>query len=287
MAESETQITFLGTASVVPGGGHDTASFLINGRYLVDTGWYAVIKMKLYGFDPMQLEYLFLTHCHHDHYIGLPQLLFYLRMRAWERPDRPPLKIVGPAEDLERVVTLSRQLLQPDRFPDVDSTPTLFPLHPGDTLETEEFRLTTCASRHPVPGLCYRFADHATGAEFAFTGDTAWHPPIVEHVRDVSLLITEASYGANPAPADNRSLHSGAPEAARLAVEAQVGRLALIHAIEERQAEAVAAAQTIFPHSFWPQDGETRYRCRALKVPGNEQTDVFPMEICGCGTTLQ
>jgi ribonuclease Z len=257
MAEKQTQITFLGTSSVVPGGGHDTASFLINGRYLVDTGWYAVIKMREYGFNPMQLETLILTHCHHDHYLGLPHLLFYLRMRAWERPDRPPLKIIGPAEDLERVVTLARQFLQPDRFPDVDSAPTLFPLHAGDALETEDFRLATCASRHPVPGLCYRFTDRNTGAVFAFTGDTAWHPPIVELARDVALLITEASYGAHPAPADNRSLHSGAPDAARLAVEARAGRLALIHAAEEKQAEAVLAAQAIFPNTFWPQDGET------------------------------
>src|SRR5579871_6483509 len=114
----ESTVTFLGTSAVVPGAGHDTASFLINGKYLVDTGWYAAIKMRSYGFDPMQLEYLVLTHCHHDHYLGLPQLLFYLRMRRRERPDRPPLKIVGPAEDLERVVMLARQFLQPDRFPD-------------------------------------------------------------------------------------------------------------------------------------------------------------------------
>ena len=81
MDETKTTVTFLGTSAVVPGAGHDTASFLINGKYLVDTGWYATIKMRGYGFDPMQLEYLFFTHCHHDHYIGLPQLLFYLRMR--------------------------------------------------------------------------------------------------------------------------------------------------------------------------------------------------------------
>src|SRR5262249_30283230 len=51
MTGAPTEITFLGTSSVVPGGGHDTASFLINGRYLVDTGWYATIKMRVYGFD--------------------------------------------------------------------------------------------------------------------------------------------------------------------------------------------------------------------------------------------
>jgi ribonuclease Z len=252
-----TTVTFLGTSSVVPGYGHDTASFLINGRYLVDTGWYATLKMRGYRFDPMQLEYLFLTHCHHDHYIGLPQLLFYLRMRRRERPDRPPLRIVGPAEDLERVVTLARQFLQTERFPDVECIPELFPLSPGESFEDAAFRLDTCATVHPVQGLCYRFTDRSTGAVFAFTGDTAYHAPIAAHVRGVPLLIHEASYGPDPAPAENRSQHSGAPEAARIAVEAGVGRLALVHCPEEKQAAAVAAAQAIFPNTFWPADGET------------------------------
>ncbi len=257
MPDEPTTVTFLGTAAVVPGGGHDTASFLINGRYLVDTGWYAAIKMQCYGFDPMELEYLFLTHCHHDHYIGLPHMLFYRRMRRYERPDCPPLKILGPAEDLERVVTLARQLLQPDRFPDVDYIPELFPLRPGDTFDDPAFQLSVCAAVHPVPALCYRFTDKRTGATFAFTGDTAYAPAIVEHVRGVSLLIHEASFGASPAPAENLSLHSGAPDAARVAVEAGVGRLALVHAPEARQREALEAAQASFPNTFWPQDGET------------------------------
>src|SRR4051794_40732123 len=100
----QTTVTFLGTDAVVPEGGGDTASFVINRKYLVDTGWYGAIKMRCYGIDPLDLEYLFLTHCHHDHYIGLPQLLFYYTMRGRERPDRPTLKIVGPVEDLELVV---------------------------------------------------------------------------------------------------------------------------------------------------------------------------------------
>jgi ribonuclease Z len=251
---ARTQVTFLGTAAVIPGGGHDTASFLINGKYLVDTGWYAAIKMCGYGFEPTRLEVLFLTHCHHDHYLGLPHLLFYLRMRPG---DRPPLKIAGPAGDLERVVTLSRQLLQPDRFPQVDYQPELLPLQPGDAIETDAFHVTTCACLHPVPALCYRFVDKQTGRIVAFTGDTAPHAALVEHVRGADLLITEASFGPKPAPETNPSLHSGAPDAARLATAAGVRRLALVHCPDELQSDALAAARAIFPATFWPEDGET------------------------------
>jgi ribonuclease Z len=253
-----TEVLFLGTDSVVPSCGHDTASFIINRRYLVDTGWSAALRMQCWGVSPLDIEYLFLTHCHHDHYLGLPQLLFYHAMRASDkRQDAGPLKIVGPAEDLERVVTLSLQFLQPDLFPPVRYEPELIPLKPGDTHETAEFNLSVCRAPHPVPALCYRFEDVKTNQIVTFTGDTAYDPAIVSHASGASLLIHEASYGENAAPENNPWLHSGAPEAARVAVEAGVHKLALIHCSEPRQRAAVEAAKVIFPNTIWPADGET------------------------------
>lgn len=255
-ARDRTEILFLGTEAVVPGCGGDTASFVINGRYLVDTGWYAAIKMQCYGISPLDIEILFLTHCHHDHYLGLPALLFYLTMRARERPSRAPLKIVGPAADLERVVRLSQQLLQPDVFPPVRYEPELIPMTPGDTYDDAGLTVATGASVHPVPALCYRFTDKRTGAVFAYTGDTAYDSGVIEHVRGASLLIHEASFGASPTPANNTSLHSSAPDAARAAAEAGVSRLALVHCPRANQAAALKAARAIFPNTFWPADGE-------------------------------
>jgi ribonuclease Z len=252
----QTTITFLGTDAVVPASGGDTASFVINGKYLVDTGWYAAIKMRCYGLDPLDIEYLILTHCHHDHYIGLPHLLFYLAMRRSERPDRPPLKIIGPAGELELVVGLAQQFLQMDRFSPVRYEPIVIPLNPGDVFRDPNFELTSIASLHPVPGLCYLFTDSSTGKMVAFTGDTAYDRSIPGFVKGADLLIHEASYGANSAPENNSSLHSGAPDAARVALEAGVKRLALVHCPRAKQEAALAAARAVFPDSIWPDDGE-------------------------------
>src|SRR5437588_109948 len=108
-----TRITFLGTSAVVPAGGGDTSSMVVNGRILIDTGWYSAVKMQLYGLSPLDLEYVILTHCHHDHYIGLPQILFYRAMRRRDRPVMPLLKVIGPAEVVVRVVRLSMGLRHP------------------------------------------------------------------------------------------------------------------------------------------------------------------------------
>ncbi len=255
--DGRTKLTFLGTSTVVPGAGHDTASLLVNGRILIDTGWYSALKMQVHGFNPLDVDHLILTHCHQDHYIGLPQLLFFRAMRRRDRPHLPLLKVIGPAADVERVVRLSMGLLQPKRFEGVCERPEVVPVTPGETYEGADFRLETCAALHPVQGLSLRFKDGRTGAAFAYSGDTAYNPRLVDHVLGVSLLIHEASFGANPAPNENPSLHSGAPDAARIATEAGVGRLALVHCPEKDQEAALATAQQIFPNTFWPEDGET------------------------------
>jgi len=256
MARAKTTVTFLGTSALIPTAGHDSASFLINGKYLVDTGWYAGIKMLSYGYSPLDLEHLFITHWHRDHTVGLPQIIFYRRAAAgqgmWELK---PLPIVGPPARFDEIVSGALAfLMYTENEADV-LTRTV--LEPGDGLETDDFTVSTCACRHTLQGLVYRFTDKATGAVLAFTGDTAYHPPIIEHVRGAELLIHDATYG--PEREGDRPIiqHSGAPEAADIAKAAEVKRLALIHSSPGRQEAAVAAARETFPNTFWPEDGQT------------------------------
>ena len=254
MEKIETTITFLGTATCVPDAGHDTSSFIINGRHLVDTGWYSAIKMLNYGISPLDIETVFISHCHHDHYLGLPHILFYLCMK---KKERPPIKIVGPASDIARVVGLAKSLLQPERFPDVDPPVEIIPVVPGKSLDVRELHIDTIKTIHPVEGLCYKFTDRRTDISFVYTGDTAYHPPIADFAKGVSLLIHEASHGQNSPNENNRHGHSGAPDAGRIAKIAGVKRLALVHCPLNSIQQAVTVAQSIFPNTFSPEDGET------------------------------
>lgn len=255
MVRARTTVTFLGTSALIPGPGHDTTSFVINGKYLVDTGWYAALKMLNYGLSPLDIEYLFVTHWHRDHSVGLPQLIFYRRAAAGQgMGDLKPLPIVGPPARMDEVITGMLAFLM---YTDEEKLLTRIRLEPGQSFETDAFHLATCANRHTLDGLVCRFTDKATGAVIAFTGDTAWRPPIIDLVRGADLLIHDATYG--PEREGDRPIiqHSGAPEAAEVAQAAGVKRLALVHSSPDRQALAVAKAKEVFPNSFWPQDGET------------------------------
>jgi ribonuclease Z len=245
------KITIIGDSSCIPDAKRETACFIINGKHLVDTGWCAALRMREHGFDPLALESIILTHFHQDHYIGLPQLLFYIGLR---KRSGPPLNIIGPSENLQRVVEAADAFLQVPRFPELAVNRKLVPLTAGDKFETPELRFDTFAANH-VSGtnkveqaLVYKVTDKASGACAVFTGDTHPHPPIAEFAKGASLLIHD---GAHTPPKD----------AAQIAQRAGVKKLVLIHYNQNRAAKILAEARAVFPNTEMAEEGRT------LEVP--------------------
>ncbi|MEK3916607.1 ribonuclease Z [Paenibacillus sp. FSL H7-0331] len=253
----QTKVTFFGTEAAIPELGGETASFLINDEVMVDTGWNIVENLRRHGIDPGSIRYLLLTHMHHDHYISLPSLLYYFLIT---NKDLSGLKILGPEEDLQPIMdhTLEFLFLGRKFYPN-RSYPTIIPLKPGDRYDDEHFHLETTSSLHPVQALCYKYTDKKTEKSVTFTGDTAYHPPIVDLARGSSLLIHEATYGASPAnPLKNGGLHSSAMDAAEVAKAAEVGQLALIHGLRRNIESSIQAAQSIYSGPvMWPAKDQT------------------------------
>jgi len=244
------EITFVGTSSCIPDIGSETASFVINGRHLVDTGWCAVLRMRRYGLDPLGLESIILTHLHQDHYIGLAQLLFYIGLKRHGGAAVRPLHIIGPGEHLAHVVNAALEFLQIPRFPELKVDYILVPLSPGHGFEFDDLRLETCAAQHvsgegvPEPALAYRVTENTTGVSFTFTGDTSFHPPIAKFAKGSQLLIHDAA-------------HTSARDAATIARMAGVKRLLLIHYSQSEADSLLAAARDTFPETYLASEGDT------------------------------
>ena len=254
-AEKSTAL-FVGTDTVAPHAEQDTACLLLNRDTLVDTGWMAPLSMLRHGADPMQVDYLFITHCHHDHYLALPQLLFYHAMRRRERPDRPALTIVGPKPDVRDVVNRVLSFLMHERFPDVAAPPNVVPLQAGDEFETDRFHVRTCPTVHPVVGLCYRFRDTRSGGSLAVTGDTAYHEPIARFAEGVEVLVHEASRGPVSSDPNTRGGHSGSVDAAKIASLAGAQQLFLTHYPRAKRESILAAAHEVFPNTHAAMEGD-------------------------------
>jgi len=247
-------VLFLGTSSCTPEKGGNTASMLVDRRVVIDAGWYLTDRILAADVDPLAFEAVLFTHCHHDHILGLPQLLFYYGISRKRRPERP-LHVYGPAGEIGRVVADGQRYLQLDRYPELDFDLEVHDVAPGDAFAAGDLRVTTCASRHNVPGLCYRIAN-AHGATAAFSGDTRFNPDLAELARGAGLLVHEASRGGSSSRGNDAAAHSGAPDAAEIARQAGVRRLALVHCGPAAREQALAAAKVVFANSFFPREGE-------------------------------
>jgi ribonuclease BN (tRNA processing enzyme) len=241
------KITIVGDGSCIPDVGREAACFLIDGKHLVDTGWCAALRMRQYGFDPLRLESLIFTHFHQDHYLGLPQLLFYIGM---QKRKGPPLRLIGPDEHLKQVVEAALAFLQVSRFPEIAPSYTLVPLAAGDSFELPALRLQTLAAKHVSSrgrreqALVYRVTEKSGGACVVFTGDTSYHPPIADFARGAPLLLHDGA-------------HTSPRNAASIALRARVGRLVLIHYAQSQAAHILAEARAVFPHTELAQEGCT------------------------------
>jgi ribonuclease BN (tRNA processing enzyme) len=252
----ETTLRFIGVGNCMPEPGGETACVLLNGDVLVDAGWCAALHMRRFGCDPLALRYVFITHCHHDHYIGMAPLLFYRAMRGLEGA-APPLTIVGPRTEIRRVVDDAARFLQADRYGDANSPVEVVCLRAEHEFEAGDFHVRAMQVVHPVPALCYRFESHATGASVVVTGDTGPYAPLAQFAAGADVLVHEASLATGQGDPQKPWGHSGAADAARVARDAGVGRLCLVHCSASERQAALEAARAIFPQSYAPEEGET------------------------------
>lgn len=216
------ELIVLGSAASVPDAGHDTVALALRGRgwaVLVDCGGSPLHKLARLGVQSEEIRAVVLTHRHADHVYGLPILVQGL----WLGGREAPLPIYGPAETLhvaQRLLELFDLAEQPEMFA-LEWHP--YPLPEGRrVLEVEGVQISAAAVVHgDVQTLALRFDDAVSGRSLVYSSDTEPCPALIRLAAGADLLIHEAT-GAAPG-------HSSPAQAAEVAREAGVARLALIH----------------------------------------------------------
>jgi ribonuclease BN (tRNA processing enzyme) len=185
------QIRLLGTGDAFGSGGRFNTCFDVTApgrRFLIDCGASSMVALRHFGVAPNDIDAVYLSHLHGDHFGGLP--FFLLDAQFVSRRQRP-LQVIGPPGTGERL-TRTREAL----FPGSAEKPLPFELvvdelAPGDTRRDDGVAVTAYEVRHPsgAPSLALRFA--ADGKVLAFSGDTEWVEALVEVGRDADLFICE------------------------------------------------------------------------------------------------
>ena len=232
-----TFITVLGSSGCRYDYGDDTASFLINNKLIVDTGWNLVENILDAGLGPADFKTVLFTHLHHDHYLALPQFLFY-HINAGTNLGE--LKLAGPP-DINNVLKLAVEFLQLQKFFGDVALPECINIGAGGNIELDGLLIEARQSLHTVDGRLYRVTDTCTGAKIGLTGDTAYEPAAYELFTGCDMLVHECSLGAKH-EGDNAYLHASAEDAGAAAAIAGVGGLMLAHYPARLRAECREAA---------------------------------------------
>src|SRR5690606_3668452 len=185
---------------------------------LVDCGGDAAQRLLAAGLALDRVSGLVVTHEHADHVAGFPLLM----ERLWLAGIGSRFTVYGIPSALAQARKIH------DAF-DTGSWPNYPEIeyreirleHCATVLDNDDLVVTAAPGDHSVPVVGLRFEAKGSGKAMAYSCDTQYSPAIVELAKGADLLVHEAS-GEAPG-------HSAPSVAGRVAQEAGVGRLVLVH----------------------------------------------------------
>ncbi len=287
---------FLGTSGSAPTAQRGTSATLVRRegeRLLFDCGEGTQRQLLRSDVGLVDLEHVFLTHLHADHYLGLPGMLKTFALRGRELP----LTVYGPAGTRELLTALRRV------FGGLSYPLEVVELDVGDRVERDGCAVIAFGVDHGVSAVGYvvtepdrpgRFdvaaadalgvpggrergvlqsgepvtlADGTVvepgavlgparpGRTVVLTGDTAPVADVVVAATGADVLVHEATFLAEERARARETRHSTAGEAALAAREAGVRLLALTHLSARYSGREVEAeARELFEHTVVPRD---------------------------------
>jgi len=182
-------LLFLGSGNAFASGRY-WSSFLLNERYLFDASPVVLPHLKRCGVPLEEIEAVFISHFHGDHFFGLPFLLLeYSELTARTKE----LTVLGPPGVEERVRTVTQA-----GFPNVfrkEKTYQETYVELRDGLQGELPGLTYLArSVTHVDGLeCFGFRVQLDGRTVAYSGDSVLCQPLLELADGADVFVVECS----------------------------------------------------------------------------------------------
>ena len=284
---------FVGTAGSIPTARRGLPALLVRrggDRILFDCGE-GTQRQLVSSVGLLDLDEIFITHFHADHWLGLPGLLKTFDLRARERP----LAIHGPPGLREFVIGALR-LAGRVRFELI-----LAELELGQTLERDGYTIAPVPGRHRGPVFGYALYEperpgafdpvQATalgltpgpefgrvqrgetirgvrpeqvmgpsrpGRKLVISGDTMPCDTMRIAAHDADVLVHEATFAHDEADRAAETGHSTAAQAATLAQEAEVRMLALTHFSMRYPVRVLRdEARAVFPNTVLPRDFDT------------------------------
>jgi ribonuclease Z len=283
-------VFFVGTAGSVPSARRGLTAALIRrggDTLLFDCGE-GTQRQLVRSVGLADLDAIFLTHFHVDHWLGLPGMLKTFDLRDREKP----LDVYGPP-GLGQLLKLMRPV-----YGRLGYDLRIREMQPGEWFAGEDYRVAPFPVRHRGPAYGYALVeetrpghfdpDTATklgvtpgpdfgrlqrgetvdgvtpgqvmgpprpGRKIVLSGDTAPTETLVVAAHDADVLVHEATFYEEEHDRAAKTLHSTGAQAAEAARQADVRLLALTHLSARHLARELRdEARAIFPNTVAPHD---------------------------------
>jgi ribonuclease Z len=294
VAPMDLSIFFAGTGGSVPGPRRGLPAVLVRrgaDRLLFDCGE-GTQRQLVRSVGLADLDSVFLTHFHADHWLGLPGMLKSFALREREQP----LTVYGPP-GLENLMAQARFIY--GRLPyELD----IVELEPAEAVRRDGYVVAAVPVRHhrgtafgyalvedarpghldpalaeqlgvtpgpdfgrlqrgeTVNGVRPEQVMGATreGRKLVISGDTAPCEALGIAAHEADVLVHEATFTEEDIARARETGHSTARQAAELAAQARVRMLALVHlSIRHAAADCKREARAVFPQTEVPRDFDT------------------------------
>lgn len=187
---AELELKFIGTGNAFAPTRY-WSSFLLNGRILFDAPPTLLPHLNKLGVDPRDIEVVFISHFHGDHYFGLPFLLLEF---AEKEPRKKDLTIVGPPGIYKRTEAATNlAFANVFRKRDRGYHLTFVEAKSGRPGEAHGVNYTPFKVQH-VPDLeAFAYRVEVDGRTIAYTGDSSMCDALTPLATGADVLVAECS----------------------------------------------------------------------------------------------
>lgn len=296
-------VVFAGTAGSVPTARRGLPATLLRRggeRILFDCGE-GTQRQLTRSVGLAELDEVYITHLHLDHWLGLPGMIKSFELRDRDRP----LTVYGP-KGIKQAMEGLRFILGRVKY-----GLRVVELEEWEDVEKDGYTISAIPVRHRVPAFGYAIVEDErpgrfdaelakargvpfgpdfgrlqrgetvngvtpeevigparAGRKIVISGDTAPCDPLRVAAHHADLLIHEATFTEEEHDRARETGHSTARQAALLAEDADVGLLALIHLSTRYGGREIREeARATFPHTVVPRDFDI------VEVPFPEKGD--------------
>lgn len=221
------QLTILGCSGSLGAPGNPASSYVISvpgeTDVVMDFGPGALAAMQE-RFDPAAAHVVF-SHLHADHCSDFPSLLVWRRYHP-TAPATERHRLIGPSYAPEHFGHMSAD--GPGKLDDISDTFDFTAWRAGQPEHVSGLTITPFDVVHPAQESHALRIEDDNEKVITFSGDSGWTPTLIDAARAADLFLCEAAWGAT-SEGKTESMHLSGREAGRIAQQAGVKTLVLVH----------------------------------------------------------